>query len=106
MNPGNLKHQIILLKQNVKQKKNGDFSVKWSEEGTAWANITPLKKIEISDKEGWGDSLSKLTYRLLMRYRKLDFQRIKWRGKLFQCITPLIRDPDKAWLEAIIREVP
>lgn len=83
MNPGQLRHRIIIQKQITTQDNFGEQYEEWNDITTVWANINPISGREFFAAETVN---SEITHKVRLRYRediKPDM-RISYKGRIFR----------------------
>lgn len=100
---GNLRCKIILLKRKVKEQEDGGFEESWQEGDAVWAQVIALKQKDGGDHEDWNGQILSTTYGVKIRYRKGPFARIKWEDKTLRLVSKPQADPQRRWLEFLVR---
>lgn len=83
MNPGELRHRIIIQKQITTQDTFGEQYEEWDNITTVWANINPISGREFFAAESVN---SEITHKVRLRYRediKPDM-RVSYKGRIFR----------------------
>ncbi len=82
MRAGKLRHRVtIQSKQHVQDPDTGEMLNDWQDVATTWASIEPLS---VRDFIASGAEQSKVSTRIVMRYRDIDStMRVVYRGKIY-----------------------
>ena len=93
-----LRHRILLLKRKIVEEKDGTFQELWHEGDCVWAKIIPLNSQEI-DREGWNTiHPSHSKYKVIIRYRRGQFARVRWDDVTLALLAAPMIDPYKKWI--------
>ena len=93
-----LRHYVTLMKRNIRENEDGTFTESWSEADTVWAKIMPLTGREALG-EGWENLHSPAQkFKVALRFRKGQSERIKWEDKILACLCPPVADERRRWM--------
>lgn len=104
MNPGELRHRIIIQKQITTQDTFGEQYEEWDNITTVWANINPISGREFFAAESVN---SEITHKVRLRYRediKPDM-RVSYKGRIFRVESVINEFEKDKLLQLMCREL-
>lgn len=93
MKPVVLRERITLMGVHLKETPEGTYQETARNLTAVWADIRALPA-----------STPSALYRVRIRYQPIEFQRIRWRKKIYSLATPALADPTRQWLDFTICE--
>lgn len=98
-----LKHPIELLERIWEQTDSGDTRCRYVSTGQVWAHIEPKSFSQpMCESYGKAHRYTEIL-KVLVRQRKPDFQRILWRGKNYQVVSPIYENYDHKTLSFLMK---
>lgn len=104
MNPGELRHQVVLQSSTSAADSYGQMIQTWATYATVWSKITPLSGRELESAQQISEEI---TYEITIRYNALvaSEQRILFGARIFEIVTSLNKDEKNEYLELFCKEI-
>ena len=93
-----LRDRVVLIKRRVIEQANGSFKEFWQEGDSVWAQVIPWGGREVYG-ENWNNfTASALKFKMVLRFRRGRFVRVKWQNMTFALLCPPISDQRRQWM--------
>ena len=100
-----LKHPIMLLARVWEQTESGDTQCRYVSTGPVWAHVS-AKEFAQPTSEPYGKARRYIeVLKVIIRRRKPDFQRVLWRDKTYQVVSPIYENYEQEMLSFLIKPI-
>jgi len=94
-----LRDRVILLKRRIIEEVDGTFNEIWQDGDVVWAQVVPCM-----GRENYGEEWNNLApiqakYKVILRFRRGHFARVRWEGITLALLCPPIMDQRRQWLK-------